>query len=144
MALFSRNFSFFLPLQPSHLVPTKQRSHQFLGERTGKGTWSTPDGVVQSLSHVWLSVAPWTAAHQASLSFTVSRSLLKLMSIESVIPSNRLILCRPLPSPPAFDLSQHQGLFQWVSASPQVAKVLELQPHHQSFQWIFRSRVNFT
>ena len=43
------------------------------------------------------------------------------------------------PSPPAFSLSQHQGLFQWVSSSHQVAKVLELQLQHQSFQWIFRT-----
>ena len=42
------------------------------------------------------------------------------------------------PSPPAFNLSQHQGLFQWVSSLHQVAKVLECQPQHQSFQWIFR------
>ena len=49
--------------------------------------------VVQSLSRVRLFVTPWTAARQASLSFTISRSLLKLMSIESVMPSNRLILC---------------------------------------------------
>ena len=52
--------------------------------------------VVQSLSHVGLFAAPWTAAHQASLSFTKSRSLLKLMSIESVMPSNHLVLCCPL------------------------------------------------
>ena len=52
--------------------------------------------VVQSLSHVWLFVTPWTAAHQASLSFTISQSLLKLMSIESVILSSHLILCHPL------------------------------------------------
>jgi len=52
--------------------------------------------VVQSLSRVQLFVTPWTAAHQASLSFTISRSWLKLMSIESVMPSNHLILCRPL------------------------------------------------
>ena len=51
---------------------------------------------VQSLSHVQLSATPWTAARQASLSFTISLSLLKLMSIESVMPSNHLILCRPL------------------------------------------------
>ena len=51
---------------------------------------------VQSLSHVWLFVTPWTAAHQASLSITNSQSLLKLMSIESVMPSNHLILCHPL------------------------------------------------
>ena len=43
------------------------------------------------------------------------------------------------PSPPAFNLSQHQGLFQWVSSSHQVSKVLELQLQHQSFQWIFRT-----
>ena len=42
-------------------------------------------------------------------------------------------------SPPAFNLSQHQGLFQWVSSSHQVAKVLECQLQHQSFQWIFRT-----
>ena len=51
--------------------------------------------VVQSLSHVWLFVTPWTAACQASLS-TIFQSLLKFMSIESVIPSNHFILCRPL------------------------------------------------
>ena len=51
---------------------------------------------VQSLSLVWLFATPWTAARQASLSFTNSQSLLKLMSIESVMPSNHLILCRPL------------------------------------------------
>ena len=51
---------------------------------------------VQSLSHVLLFSAPWIAAHQASLSITNSWSLLKLMSIELVMPSNHLILCRPL------------------------------------------------
>ena len=52
--------------------------------------------VVQLLSHVCLFVAPWTAAHQAFLSFTISWSLLKLMSVQSVMPSNHLFLCRPL------------------------------------------------
>ena len=56
---------------------------------------------LQSLSHVWLFVTPWTAARQASLSITNSKSLLKLMSIESVMPSNRLILCHPLLLPPS-------------------------------------------
>ena len=54
---------------------------------------------VQSLIRVRLFATPWTAAHQASLSITNSWSLLKLMSIESVIPSNHLILCRPLLLP---------------------------------------------
>ena len=52
--------------------------------------------VIQLLSHVQLSATPWTAAHQSSLSFTNSRRLLKLISIESVMPSNYLILCCPL------------------------------------------------
>ena len=56
---------------------------------------------VQSLSHVQLFVTPWTAARQASLSITNSQSMLKLMSIESVMPSNHLILCHPLLLPPS-------------------------------------------
>ena len=56
---------------------------------------------VQSLSRVWLFVTPWIAAHQASLSITNSQSLLKLMSIESVMLSNHPILCRPLLLPPS-------------------------------------------
>ena len=58
-------------------------------------TWSYSI-VVQSFSHVRLSAIPWTAACQASLSFTISRSLLKLMSIEVGGPSNHLVLCHPL------------------------------------------------
>ena len=84
---------------------------------------------VQLLSCVQLFATPWTAAHQASLFITNSWSLLKLMSIKLVIPSNHLILSSL--SPPAFKLSQHRGLFQWVSSLHQVAKVLELQ--HQSW-----------
>ena len=56
---------------------------------------------VQSLSRVQLFATPWTAAHQASLSIANSQSLLKLMSIESVMPSSHLILCRPLLLPPS-------------------------------------------
>ena len=55
---------------------------------------------VQSLSRVWLFATPWIAARQASLSITNSQSLLKLMSIESVMPSSHLILCHPLLLPP--------------------------------------------
>ena len=57
--------------------------------------------VVQSFSHVWLFETPWTAARQASLSFTISQSLLKLMPVESVMPSNHLILCHSLLLPPS-------------------------------------------
>ena len=55
--------------------------------------WFFQIAVVLLLSHVWLFVTPWTAACQASLSFTIFQSLLRLMSIESVMPSNNLILC---------------------------------------------------
>ena len=96
--------------------------------------------VVQSLSHVWLFATPLTAARQASLS-TISRSLLKLMSMELVKPIQP---SHPLLSPsPAFNLSPHQGLFQWVSFLHQVAKVLEFQLQHLSFQWIFSGLISF-
>ena len=71
--------------------------------------------------------------------FPVHRQLQKLAQThvhwvgDAIQPSHPLLS----PSPPAFNLSQHQGLFQWVSTSQQVAKVLELQLQHQTFQWIF-------
>ena len=71
----------------------KQWINQF---SCGKICWEVV-AVVQSLSHVWLFVTPQSTAHQASLSFTISWSLCKLMFIESVTPSNHLILCGPLP-----------------------------------------------
>ena len=101
-----------------------------MGSKTARGFSS-----IQSLSRVWLFVTPWPAAHQASLSITNSRSLLKLMSVEPVMPSNHLILCRPLLLPPSIFPSI--SLFKWVSSSHQEAKILELQ--HQSFQWLFRT-----
>ena len=60
------------------------------------GDYSLASVVIQSLSRVWLFATPWTAAHQASLSFTISQSLLKLTFTESVMPPNHLIFCRPL------------------------------------------------
>ena len=77
---------------------------------------------VELLGHVWLFATPWTAAHQASLSITSSHSLLKLVHCigDAIQPSHPL----SSPSPPAFSLSQHQGLSQWVYSSHQVAKVV--------------------
>ena len=78
-------------------------------------------GVVESLSHIWLFVTTWTAAFQASLSFYISQSLLKLVSIVSMRPSNHLILCLPyfscpqsLPLSESFPVSQ---LFAWGGQS---------------------------
>ena len=82
-----------------------------------------------------LFVTLWTAARQASLSITNSQSLLKPMSIELVMPTHPL----SFPSPPVPNPSQHQGLFQWVNSSCEVAKVLEFQRQHQSFEWIVRT-----
>ena len=91
---------------------------------------------VQLLSCVRLFATPWTAACQASLSITNSKNLPKLMSTESVIqPSHPL----SSPSPPTFNLSQQQGLFKWVNSSNHVAKGLEFQLQHQSFQWTLRT-----
>ena len=87
---------------------------------------------VQSLSCVRLLATPWITAGQASRSITNSRSSLRLTSIESVMPSSHLILCRPLfllpPIPPRI------SLLQWVNSSREVAKVLEFQLHYHSFQ----------
>ena len=92
-----------------------------------RGAWGHPGArpftVVAIIQLCRLFVTPWTATRQISLSFTISQSLLKFMSIESLIPSRRL----SSPSPPALNLSQHQGLSQRVGSSHQVAKVLELQ-----------------
>ena len=93
---------------------------------------------VQLLSPVWLFAMPWTAARQASLSLTNSRSLLKLTSIKLVMPSNHLILYRPLlllPSifPSIRVLSIKSVLcIRWPNYQ-------EFQLQHQSFPWIFRT-----
>ena len=94
---------------------------------------------VQSLSRVRLFATPWTTACQASLSITNFRSLLKPMSIESVMPSNHLILCRPLlllPSifPSIRVFSNESDLhIRWPN------KVMEFQLQHQSYQWTPRT-----
>ena len=93
---------------------------------------------VQSLSRVQLFATPWTAARQASLFITNSQSLLKLMSIKSVMPSNHLILCHPLLLLPSI-FTSIRVFFKWVSSLHQATKVFEFQLQHQPFQWIFRT-----
>ena len=87
---------------------------------------------VQSLSCVQLFETPWTAGCQAPLSFTISQSLFQLMSIESVMSSNHLILCCPLLLPASILPSVR--VFSSESTLHQVAKGLEIQLQHQSFQ----------
>ena len=92
---------------------------------------------VQSLSHVWLFETRWTAGCQASL--VIPTPGVAETHVHWV--SDAIQTSHPLssPSPSTFNLSQHQGIFQWVSSSHQMAKVLEFQLQHQSFQWIFRT-----
>ena len=79
-------------------LPMQETRAQFMGR---EDAMEVQFSSVESLSHVQLFATPWTAAHQASLSITNSHSLLKLMSVESVMPSNRLILSQPLLLPPS-------------------------------------------
>ena len=90
---------------------------------------------VQLLSCVWLFVIPWTIAHQASLSITNSWSVPKLMSMESVMPSNHLILCCLLLLLPSIFPSIKVFSNDSALHSHQVAKVFKFQVQHQSFQW---------
>ena len=91
----------------------------------------------QSLSHVQLFATHWTAALHASLSIINSQSLSKLMSIELGIPSNHFILCHPLLLLPSIFFSIR--VFSPVNSSHQMAKVLEFQLQHHSFQWTPRT-----
>ena len=86
--------------------------------------------VFQSLSHVWPFVTPWTVAHQAPLSFTISQTFSNLCPLSQ--------WCYLTISSFAVPFSQHEGLFQWFDSLRQVAKVLELQLQHQPVQWIFK------
>ena len=88
---------------------------------------------VQSLSCVWLC----NPMNCSTPGLPVHHQLLELAQTHVYYIGNAIQPSHPLlsPSPPAFNLSQHQGLFQWVSSSHQVAKVLEFQLQYQSFQW---------
>ena len=96
---------------------------------------------VQSLSRVRLFVTPWTAACQASLSIYYQLPEFTQIHVhwvgDAIQPSHPLLS----PSPPARNLSQHQGLFQWVSSSHEMAKVLEFQLQYQSFPWTPRTHL---
>ena len=85
-------------------------------------------------------LTPWDPMECSTPGFLVLHCLLDFAQIHLHWVSHANQLSHPLlfSSPPALNLSQHQGLVQWVSSLPQVAKGLELQHQHQSFQWIFR------
>ena len=128
----------------SHLEPTNCFNNSLLGKKRNfvpRTLWiliwfiSSSVSSVQSLSYVLLFATPWTAAGQASLSIANSLSLLKLMSIESVVSSNHLILCHPLlllpsifPSSASFPMSQFSSggqEKQWIHVSVQFSSVIQ-------------------
>ena len=92
---------------------------------------------VQSLSYVWLC----NPMDCSTPGFPDHHQLPELTQTHTHLVGDTIQSSHPLssPSPPTFSLSQHQGLFAWVSSSHQVAKVLVFQLQHQSFQWIFRT-----
>ena len=132
-----------LSIQPSYTyMGMSMNVHMFMNRYAlmDRSVWiclclSVQFSPLQSLSRVRHFATPWTTAHQASLFITNSQSLPNSCPLRW--------WCHPTISssvvPFSSCLSQHQGLFQWVSSSHQVAKVLELQLQHQSFQWIFRT-----
>ena len=83
----------------------------------------------------------WNPMDCSTPGLPVYHQLLELAQTHVHWVSDAIQLSHPLssPSPPVFNLSQHQGLFQWVSSLHQVAKILEFQLQHQAFQWIFRT-----
>ena len=120
------------PSWPNYFWKTSLSKHH----HWGLGFQDTNFAIVWSQNHDQLFATPWTAAHQASLSFTVFQSLLKLVSIELVMPSHHLILCRPL----LLLSSIFPSIRDFSNESPlhQVVKVLELQLQQQTFQSILR------
>ena len=90
--------------------------------------------LVQQFSRVRLFATPWTAACQASLSIINSRRLLKLMSTQSVMPSNHLILCHPLLLSPCLQSFPALGSFPISQLFSSGGQILEFQLQHQSFQ----------
>ena len=99
---------------------------------------------VQSLSHIQLLATPWTAPCQASLSFTISQSLLKIMFIMSMMPSNHLILCHPLLLLPSIFL--RISLFQWVGSLYQCPEyqsfIFSISPYHE-YSWLISFRIDW-
>ena len=117
-----------IPLPHHHLLPSQH--HHNLRLALSSVQFSS----VQSLSHFWLFATPWIAARQASLSINNSQSSPKLISIEWVMPSSHLILCRPLlllpPIPPSIRVFSNESTLRmrWP-------KYQSFSFSHQSFQW---------
>ena len=126
-----------------NILSLSKFSHSICGVARQKGSWATPTKVLRSsvaqscpiLSDPMDCSTPGLPVHHQLPEFTQTHVH---WVGDAIQPSHPL----SSPSPLAFSLSPHQGLFQWVSSSHQVAKILKFQLQHQSFQWIFRTEVN--
>ena len=134
------------PLPPSHL-PCLQHPYRYTWGGTETSSYQPPKRDWKHIFSVRFSSVAQSCATLcdpmdcSTPGFPVHHQILELTQThvhwvnDAIQPSHPL----PCPSLPAFNLSQHQGLLKWVSSSYQVAKVLEFQLQHQSFQWIFRT-----
>ena len=113
----------------THFVPETHSSYRYIQNQFSS---------VQSLSRVRLFETPWSTAHP---DLPVCHQLPESTKTHVHWVGDVIQPSHPLssPSPPALNPSQHQGLFKWVSSSHQVAKILEFQLQHQSFQWTPRT-----
>ena len=118
-------------------VPLSQtRILEWVAMPSSKGSsYSVQFSSVQSLSSVWNTVDCSTAGHPVHHQLPEFTQTHVRWVSDAIQPSHSLLS----PSSPAFNLSQYQGLFKWVSSSYQVAEILEFQLQQQSFQWIFRT-----
>ena len=126
---------FLLCFQYGEIYWSLNTKEYYLTEKNS--TWSWFSVPFRSLTQSCLTLR----SHGLRPGFPIHHQLPELAQtllhwVDDAIQSSRPLLS---PLPPAFNFSQHQGLFQWVSSAHQVAKVLELQLQHQSFQWIFRT-----
>ena len=129
-------FSASVLIQPrSHLYPVEEKNFQLWWGSAGLPPALFACSVTQSClalcDHMGYSMPGFPVCHQL---LELAQTHVHPVS-DAIQPSNPLLS----PSPPAFNLSQYQGLFQWVGSLHQVAKILEFQLQHQSFQWIFRT-----
>ena len=137
-----------LPYSPPGILPDSGIEHKslmFLALAgvffTTSATWEAPYHIISSVQTLSPIPTLYNPMDCSTPGFPVHHQLLELAQTHVHWVSDAIQSSHPLssPFPPAFNLSQHQGLFQWVSVLHQVARVLELQFQHKSFQWIFRT-----
>ena len=124
-------------LTPVFLPGKSHEQRSMVGYSPLDNTWLS-DSVISSVTHLCLTLSDPMDCSMPG--FLVHHHLPEFAQTNVHQVSDAIQPSHPLSSPsPAFNLSQHQSLFQWVSSSHQVTKVLEHQLQHQSFQWIFRT-----